>query len=67
MSWYEQLEAIEAQLAPRRVPKPSAGDLERGVVSCRRCERSMGPADSTVHDLRASEEDKTLCEECAEG
>lgn len=49
---------------PRRVPKPSAGDLDTDKV-CVCCERPMGTPDSRVHDLVASEEHPKLCLECA--
>lgn len=47
---------------PRTVPKPSSGDLDGTECSC--CGRPMGPADSLVHDLPASERDSELCLEC---
>tara|TARA_Y100000310_G_scaffold290970_1_gene318537 strand:+ start:67 stop:711 length:645 start_codon:yes stop_codon:yes gene_type:complete len=47
----------------RRVPKPSAGDLDP-LRHCECCERGMGPEDSQVHDLVASDENTELCLEC---
>jgi len=34
----------------RRVPKPSAGDMEAGTVTCPKCDLSMGKYGSTIHD-----------------
>ena len=47
-----------------RMPKPSAGDLEKDTASCACCSRRMGPKDSRVHDLLTSREDSKLCVEC---
>lgn len=45
------------------VVKPSAGALEPDKL-CFCCERPMGPPDSLVHDLPASEREPKLCLEC---
>ncbi len=50
--------------AKRRVPKPSAGELEQGTKPCFCCSRPMGPPDSVVHDLIQAQEGSTLCLEC---
>ena len=47
-----------------RMPKPSAGDLEKDTTSCACCARPMGPKNSRVHDLLTSREDPKLCSEC---
>ena len=47
----------------RKVPKPSAGDLDPAKF-CTCCERGMGPPDSQVHDLVESDETPGLCLEC---
>lgn len=50
----------------RRVPKPSAGDLEADTATCTCCERTMGPFDTRIHDLAADAEQPALCSECGE-
>jgi len=47
----------------RRVPKPSAGDLDP-AKTCTCCLRGMGAADSQVHDLVESDDTEGLCLEC---
>lgn len=54
-----------SRAAKSRVPKPSAGDLEKGVTDCACCSRSMGPEGSTIHDLVAGPE-HGFCAECEE-
>ncbi len=49
---------------PRGTPKPSRGDLEEDLKPCACCARPMGPADSTVHDLTASDYNEDLCRDC---
>ena len=49
--------------ATRRVPKPSAGDLDSDK-DCGCCRRSMGPADSKFHDLTESDDTEGICLEC---
>ena len=47
----------------RKVPKPSAGDLDpTGTCTC--CERDMGPSGTDIHDLEASDDNTELCLEC---
>jgi hypothetical protein len=55
---------FQMMVAPASVPKPSAGDLDTDQA-CFCCERQMGPSDSSVHDLVASQEEPKLCLECA--
>ena len=55
--------SVRPQKKSRRVPKPSAGDLDTGK-HCTCCLREMGPSDSQVHDLVASDDVEGLCLEC---
>lgn len=54
---------VQAVAPGQGVPKPSSGDLEKGVKECTCCDRSMGPRDSKYHDLVSSDVDG-WCEEC---
>jgi hypothetical protein len=47
----------------RKIPKPSAGDLDP-TATCTCCERGMGPPESQVHDLTASDDYPGICIEC---
>lgn len=57
--------AAEPRPAPAHTPKPSTGDLEKGVTDCGCCGRSMGPTGSLIHDLVAGPE-HGFCSECEE-
>lgn len=48
----------------RRVPKPSAGDLEQGLVRCSECGAMVGKHDSLTHEHKESApgEKCNLCE-----
>ncbi len=57
--------SVRGMPSARRVPKPSAGDLEVvATKKCACCEEEMGPADSIMHDLVASPHRDDLCEWC---
>ena len=65
---------VQADTSKRSVPKPSAGDLERGLVTCAECGLRMGPFGSTIHDYVEAEPgsrcisyDPGLCEMAENG
>jgi hypothetical protein len=58
------LAGSSVKTAAGRVPKPSRGDLEKGMVPCSCCRLSMGPPDSIFHDLLASIMNPKLCTDC---
>ena len=58
------LAGSSVKTAAGRMPKPSRGDLEAGMIHCGCCRKMMGPADSVYHDLVAAIMNPKVCIYC---
>ena len=48
---YPHILRLQMPKVASRVPKPSAGDLEKDLITCVHCHTQMGPYGSAVHDF----------------